>query len=254
MRPTKFINDTSIYDIESREQQTNTKIPNATPIDVFLGRGQQNPSEELIYDIESHKEQTNIIPIAIPIDAFTEANIVQQRHQQELINEAATIRSLLTQTQETENEIQIEICGKVMILLLLMIVPFPIIVCDMFYAYNDESCVNEYPKGLNMNMKDYLLVCAYLSIIILTACLGILCIASKKNIDLINTFIHVKLYWLFMIINVFTLVWHIMGAVIFWGTLYPEKLCDNSPSSYFFASLIIKLLHCTTFFKSKKRE
>jgi hypothetical protein len=199
-----------------------------------------------IYDIESQNEvqDKKIVPIALPI--------VEQRGQ-----EKSTTRQLLLQVasqiqeierlrettkekeKEKESEDVFEICGKLLILLLFIILVFPIIICDMYYAYNDDSCVNEYPKNLNMNMKQYLLGCAYSSIITMAMICIILCIASKENIEIFK-----NCGCLSYIMKMFTLIWHILGAIIFWGTLYPEKLCTNSPSSYFFASLIIKLLSC----------
>lgn len=49
-------------------------------------------------------------------------------------------------------------------------------------------------------------------------------------------------------------IWHIIGAVIFWGTLYPKKICDKSISTYLFISLIIKLLYSSYIFYKKYRN
>jgi len=215
-----------------------------------------------IYDIESQNEvqDKKIAPIALPI--------VEQRGQEEsttrqlLLQVASQIQEIerLRETtkekekeKEKESEYVFEICGKLLILLLFIILVFPIIICDMYYAYNDDSCVNEYPKNLNMNMKQYLLGCAYSSIIIMVMICIILCIASKENIDIIDTCIFENCGCLSYIMKMFTIIWHILGAIIFWGTLYPENLCNKSASTYFFISLIIKLIsYSTIFFKSNK--
>jgi hypothetical protein len=218
------------------------------------------------YDIESCNDisKNKILPIEIPIITPIITPIIrpiQQELHQNLINQVIintqSIQKLTSQIETTEREMEenyyFEFCGKLLILLLFIIIVFPIIICDMYYAYNDDSCVNEYPKNLNMNMKQYLLGCAYSSIIIMVMICIILCIASKENIDIIHTCIFENCGCLSYIMKMFTIIWHILGAIIFWGTLYPENLCNKSASTYFFISLIIKLISCSTiFFKSNK--
>lgn len=219
-------------------------------------------SASFVIDIEAQNHNNlgnNILPIAVPIN-------VEQRHQQAsddvAIERQTNLEQVLLQMREMERERnrQIEnndkfgICEKLMIILLLVIIYFPFIICDMYYAYNDDSCVNEHPPGLNINMKNYLLGCSYLSIVTLLITFTFLCIASKNNIEFVNACIFINLAWILMIINGFVLVWHILGAVIFWGTLYPKNLCDSSVSTYLFTSLIIKLIFCTTLFKSNKKN
>ena len=153
---------------------------------------------------------------------------------------------------DSENDAAIIFCGKSCVILLFMILVFPILICDMYYAYNDDSCVNEYPKGLSINMKDYLLGCSYTTIIVMAIIICLTCTASNEDIKLIIIFINI---WPGFILNSFSLIWHIIGASIFWGKLYPEHLCNKSPSTYFFISLIIKILLSTTpFFRSNKKE
>jgi len=153
---------------------------------------------------------------------------------------------------DSENDAAIILCGKSCIILLFMILVLPILICDMYYAYNDDSCVNEYPEGLSINMKDYLLGCSYTSIVVMAIIICLTCTASNENIKVINMCINI---WPIFILNIFSLIWHIIGASIFWGKLYPEGLCNKSPSTYFFISLIIKLLlSSSTFSRSNKKE
>ena len=40
--------------------------------------------------------------------------------------------------------------------------------------------------------------------------------------------------------GIFQIIWNILGAVTFWGTIYKEGNCNLHISTYLFVSLIIK--------------
>lgn len=42
--------------------------------------------------------------------------------------------------------------------------------------------------------------------------------------------------------QLFLVIWNIIGAIIFWGTLNQRELCSKNINTYLFVSLIIKLL------------
>ena len=44
---------------------------------------------------------------------------------------------------------------------------------------------------------------------------------------------------LLIFISLFNLIWIIIGAVMFWGELYPKNACNPSISAYMIARLII---------------
>jgi hypothetical protein len=135
---------------------------------------------------------------------------------------------------EEKNE---EFAGKVIGIISLLLFASPLIICDLYYGYTDNSCVNYYPGGLNINMKDYLLGCGYVSIIIILL-IGLLTLSCEMEIALISvTFLQYLVF-------IFSLVWHIIGGVIFWGTLYKDALCDSNISTYLFVTLILKLISC----------
>lgn len=223
-------------------------------------------SASFVIDIEAQQynlEHNIMLPIAFPVEDTIAGPIVEEIIQpsvNDLLERKTNLEQVLSQMREMERNRQIEnndnfgICEKFMIILLLVIICFPFIICDMYYAYNDDSCVNENQTWLNMNMKNYLLGCSYLSIVSLSIAFTFVCIASKNNIEFVNACIFINLAWILMIINGFVLIWHILGAVIFWGTLYPKNLCNSSVSTYLFTSLIIKLIFCTTLFKSNKKN
>jgi hypothetical protein len=134
-----------------------------------------------------------------------------------------------------------ETVAKAFISIIIIIIGFPIIFCDLYYAYNDNSCVKDYPNTLNINMKTYLLVNGYYSIAtIICIILWISCI-SFENIDKKVYLIQLP-SMIEMFVILFITIWNIIGAVIFWGKLYKEEKCDKNVSTYLFISLIIKLL------------
>lgn len=129
---------------------------------------------------------------------------------------------------------------KFIIILLLIIVSSPIVIYDLYYGYTDNSCIIDYPNGLNINMKMYLLVNGYCGIIIILSFVCfITCIPIKHIEDNILLIVVPKL--LEIIFTIFTSFWNIIGSVIFWGKLYKEGNCDKNISTYLFTTLIIKL-------------
>jgi hypothetical protein len=143
--------------------------------------------------------------------------------------------------KESNNEEQLV---KLLVTILFIIVTAPIIICDIYYGHTDNSCINDYPSGLNINMKIYLLVNGYYGLTIISlVSLFIACMPIKNIQDNITLFVLPKLGEIIFI--VFTTVWNIIGSVIFWDKLYKEGNCDRNISTYLFITLIIKLLGIT---------
>jgi hypothetical protein len=128
--------------------------------------------------------------------------------------------------------------------IILTIFLLPIIICDFYYGINDNSCVKIYPDGINITMKDYLITCSLMTISILIMSFISIYMTLNKNLenDKFNIIIYgtIPIY----IIGIFVIAWHIAGSVIFWGTLYPEHICNTNVSTYLFVTLIIKLISC----------
>jgi hypothetical protein len=130
---------------------------------------------------------------------------------------------------------------KMFIIILFIIIGAPIVICDLYYGYTDNSCINDYPNGLNINMKIYLLVNGYYGLTIISLIsLFIACISTKNIEDNISLIVISKITPTIFLL--FITVWNIIGSVIFWGKLYKEGNCDKNISTYLFVTLIIKLL------------
>jgi hypothetical protein len=121
----------------------------------------------------------------------------------------------------------------------IMIIMCPIIVTDLYFGFTDNSCVNDEPKNLALSMKLYLIVSGFVGIGTMFGFItNICCLSADKDKIVINI---CCLYFIAVIAAVFHLIWNIIGAIVFWSTIYKEENCDKNVSTYIFVSLIIKL-------------
>ena len=142
---------------------------------------------------------------------------------------------------------------KIVVSIIFTLLNFPIIFCDFYYAINDNSCVNQKIDKLAVNMYDYLIVSGISSVII--TFISILSIFYFEKIKTTKFILFNILFILFLyIIGLFTIGWNIIGSLIFWHYMDNNK-CSNEIFNYLFASLIIKLVFCSSIlFKSNKNK
>lgn len=123
-----------------------------------------------------------------------------------------------------------------------MIFLTPFIVCDLYYAYNDTSCVNNVITNYNISftLATWLKVNGWILVSIVSICLilGIvICCSPTVGVILGSLF---ALIIGFM--GVFNLIWIIIGSIMFWGDLDKTKLCNKGLSDYMYARLIICII------------
>lgn len=142
---------------------------------------------------------------------------------------------------------------KIVVSIIFTLLNFPIIFCDFYYAIKDNSCVNQKMDKLAVNMYDYLIVSGISSVIITFISILFIFYFDKikdKKFVLFNILFILILY----IIGLFTIGWNIIGSLIFWHYMDNNK-CSNEVFNYLFASLIIKLVFCSSIlFKSNKNK
>ena len=156
------------------------------------------------------------------------------------------LKSILKPTlsnKDYNNNLKLQInIIKIASIIFIFIISIPFIICDLYFAYNDDSCIEIYPKYIIfMNMKAYLLVSGYYTIglmCVLICNLQFLSIENKNSnvifMSILSVIINVS--------KVFLIIWNTIGAFIFWGTLYHLEKCKTIVYNYFFVSLVIKLL------------
>lgn len=135
-------------------------------------------------------------------------------------------------------------CLKFFIWSLIMFFIFPITFCDLYYAYNDSTCVNEPAGRLEINLYNYLMVNGWISICFIII-LTIMIIFYNPNTTNDQSFFTLCgggiITILSTLLSIFGLIWNIFGAIIFWGLMDTSK-CSDSIYNYVFASLIIKFV------------
>jgi hypothetical protein len=141
---------------------------------------------------------------------------------------------------------------KYMISFVTFLLCFPIVICDMYYGYSKDSCVEEYPAKLNINMKIYLVVCAYTNMLIMVLVICSISCLSRRNSRSMHLYMVTVPKLIVTYGSLFLLAWNIIGSVIFWGMLYNKNLCSSNISTYLFVTLVVKLVCNLTVLCSRK--
>ena len=125
----------------------------------------------------------------------------------------------------------------------------PLMVCDLYYGFSGDECLDEYPEQIHLNLKKYLIVCGFTTLFIMIYMIIITTMMTTNDDK--NTVIMVVSIGISFTMGILMLVWNIMGAIIFWQFIFPEHNCNESVSNYLFASIIIKLVLTWTSLASK---
>lgn len=131
-------------------------------------------------------------------------------------------------------------CFKSIIIFIILVFGLPLTICDLYYAFNDNTCVSSHVDMINVNLKQYLQVSGLLmGCFIFIIILGVLFLENSNGILLFLGTI------LFIFVSIFNTAWNIIGGVIFWKYM-DNSLCSNNVFNYVFASLIIKYICAAT--------
>jgi hypothetical protein len=155
-------------------------------------------------------------------------------------NERVVLKGILKKSNNVDHEARtglmvIKLCTT----LLMIVLTMPIIVCDLYFGFSDNSCISEMPDGFNYTMKLYLLVSGFMG---LSWLLFIIYTTSSLSINNDNTTSIICAGCIGLIVLIFNLIWNILGAVTFWGSIYKGGQCDSETSTYIYVSLIIKFV------------
>ena len=124
--------------------------------------------------------------------------------------------------------------------LIFFIIFFPFLVCNLYYAYQDPSCVDFRPppnaNDIKMSLAQWLQVDAYimLGFIVFFFIIGIIAWTSPHLICCYGFWEGLHVFYI-----IWRMTWLIVGAVIFWKGLNPTGFCDTRVRRYMFAMLII---------------
>jgi len=152
-------------------------------------------------------------------------------------NSNSEIKGILKKPEDDTSEQNIMLCVKTVMFTILLALTMPFIVCNLYYAYNDESCVTINPDNFGVNLQTYLAVDGIiLAVAVFVIMFSAFCfIKEQPNEDncCLNTFGKLA--------TAFGVAWMIIGAVIFWN-LIDNKKCDKPVYNYVFAQLVIKII------------
>lgn len=113
----------------------------------------------------------------------------------------------------------------------------PFILPNLFFAYQESTCVTTMVDGFSFNLKMWLKVDAFLKVGIIFLLLITAMVASircKFSIEFVSCSACIYLLY-----NTFNFAWVITGSVLFWGKLNPLGVCKGGVRDYMYAALII---------------
>ena len=138
--------------------------------------------------------------------------------------------------KEPENDENIFVCVKSCMFITLLVLTLPFILCNLCYAYTDDSCVTINPPNFGVNLKTYLAVDGILGAIALLGIIFVICCIKEEpnnNNCCLNLFGNIA--------TAFGIAWTIVGAIVFWSLIDNNK-CNKSVYNYVFAQLVIKII------------
>ena len=151
-------------------------------------------------------------------------------------NSSNNIKGILKKS-EPKKQYNILMCVKLCAFITLLSFTVPLIVCNLYYAYSDNSCVTIYPDHFSVNLKTYLAVDGIIGAIVLFAIIFVVTYLFKEEPNIDDGCLNI----LGNISTIFGIVWTIIGAVIFWK-LIDNTECNKSVYNYIFAQLVIKII------------
>lgn len=122
--------------------------------------------------------------------------------------------------------------GLILAVMIIMYTCF--IVCDIYFALNDDSCVNQDVSRLDFNLKTFLLVRGFIMLGLIFEIIFTIFTITHSMIE----FCTCAQISIFVLISIFMLGWNIIGSVLFWGYMDTSE-CTNPVYNYTFASLVI---------------
>jgi hypothetical protein len=141
--------------------------------------------------------------------------------------------------EEIISEKRSAICAKICAIMLVTISFSPFVICDLYFALTDTSCINQPIDKIQLNMRTYLLVCAIIGIVSITFIDVTILLCDYENFELDTNNILLKMFD--YVYKLFTLAWLIVGCVLFWN-LMDTSICTHQVYSYLLARFILMII------------
>lgn len=117
-------------------------------------------------------------------------------------------------------------------LILLTMIPF--IIGDLYFAYKDFSCTHDLISNtkISFDLSVWLKISGFTNLAFVLFPLMGLFLANCAPALLMIYLVFAALYVFFRF------AWLVIGAVMFWGYLWPNRLCSNALHTYMWINLI----------------
>jgi hypothetical protein len=149
------------------------------------------------------------------------------------------IKSILSKPRTPEQNLVTQKTIGFIMYFVLVIVCFPLIFCDYYFAMNNTTCMQQ-PLHISLTMYDYLIINATFGCFVLLVIFLIFMTVNFNNYDSdsnLIVFLVVSKY----ICMLFTIAWAALGGIMYWGEM-DKSLCSNSTNDYLTTMLIIKYI------------
>ena len=144
------------------------------------------------------------------------------------------------------------LCTTICISTIFTALSSPFIICDLYYALTDVSCVKQQCDGFIINMYTYLIASSIIGVLMISVmnCSIIYVVADNSVQDMNDTLKVTKddddnsliCFNIFVwILKISQLGWLITGCILFWGRMDITK-CSNSIHDYLFARFILLIV------------
>lgn len=134
------------------------------------------------------------------------------------------------------------ICAKFCLCTFITALLSPLVICDLYFALTDTSCVDQTFHRLQINMKDYLFITGIIGITII-GIIDLLILVFDYNFDKNSNkgdagIILSICCWVF---KIFSIAWLVLGCSIFWSFM-DTTMCSKQTYSYLLARFIIYIV------------
>jgi hypothetical protein len=147
-----------------------------------------------------------------------------------------TIAVITPYHRRVNNEDDDDLFSKICVSFWFTVILLPVIICDLYFAMNDKSCVNQTFREMVINMFVYLIVNSVTLIILI--------LITYSIIFVFDSYTECTVYFskcIANIINMFLFVWSIIGCVIYWHFM-DTSICSTNVNNYLFVKFVITLI------------
>jgi len=124
--------------------------------------------------------------------------------------------------------------------LIIFAVPFPI--CDLHFAYADNTCVHDLIRVNHVtypfNAKTYLLLCGY-SVIVAFALKMFVALSASNRLQTCFTNAYNRSDPVMRLVGILI---QIYGGALYWSVIFPNEDCDHTVYQYLGVSIHIKII------------